>query len=112
MVENINATEITNMITNREYIKNDMMEITNIVRKLLNDKYISRMDELVSRHKENVTNNPPKEVMLMQAIKPFMQKEAQINVDKVIEMMNIINTAKNLQRELERVKSEKMNRDI
>lgn len=109
MESDTNIHEITSKIANKEYVRNDMIEITNIVRKILNEKYISKMNELFSQHQEMVINNPTKEVMLMQAIKPFMKKEAQLNIDKMIQIINIMNTAKNLQQELVKARAQNSN---
>lgn len=112
MAEDKNINDITGMIMNKDYVRNDIIEITNIINKILNEKYVSKMNELVLKHKEKVINDPPKEVMLMEAIKPFLQKEARFDIDKIIEMINMINAAKSIQVEVQRAKIKNINNKI
>ncbi|WP_058486249.1 hypothetical protein [Defluviitalea phaphyphila] len=103
MEKDTSINEITDIITDKNYIRNDIVEITNIIKNILNDKYILKINELISQHKAKTINNPTKEIMLMQAVKPFMNKKAQINIDKMIELMNIMGTAKSIQKDLQQV---------
>lgn len=109
MEADTNANEITSMITNQEHIRNDMVEITNVVKNLLNEKYILKINELVSQHREKVVNNPTKEVMLMYALKPFMKKEAQVSIDRMIELMNIMDAARGIGQEIRQVSLQRKN---
>lgn len=109
MERDINVSEITNMITNKDHVRNDMIEITNVVKDFLNEKYILKMNELISKHQEKVNSNPTKEVILMQAIKPFMQREAQLNIDRLIQMMNTLNAVRSIQQEFQQVRLQNTN---
>ena len=42
------------------------------------------------------------------AIKPFLQKEDRLNLDRMIEMMNLINTARSIQMEVQRFRTQMM----
>lgn len=93
---------------NKEYIRKDIDEMTQLLKNMLKEKYISKMNDFVMKHKERTIKNPTKEVVLMEAIKPFLQKEDRLNLDRMIEMMNLINTARSIQMEVQRFRTQMM----
>lgn len=106
LVQEENINEMSSMIMNKEYIRKDIVEITNLFKNMVQEKYISKMNDFAIKHKENAIKNPTKEVILMEAIKPFLEKEARFNIDRMIEMINIINTAKSIQMEVQNFKAQ------
>lgn len=103
-----NMNDVTGMLMNKEYIRKDIDEMTQLLKNMLKEKYISKMNDFVMKHKERTIKNPTKEVVLMEAIKPFLQKEDRLNLDRMIEMMNLINTARSIQMEVQRFRTQMM----
>lgn len=87
MQENSIIYEIVQKIKDKEVIENDMKEAFSLVTNLFKTKYIDKINLEFKNNVDNFKNNPPKEVILLNAIKPFMLEESHKNIDNIINIV-------------------------
>lgn len=92
--------EITQMMSNQKNIKEDFSEASRLIFELFKKKYIDGLTSEITKHKNNVTKNPTKEINLMNALKPFFGKDAHTQIDNFINALINYNTMLNIQKEL------------
>lgn len=98
MSEN-NVYEIAKLISNKNVIQKDMSEAMGLVQQMFEEKYISKMNSLISNHKSQATQNPSKEVNLLRAWKEFMPENQQSKMDQIINTVTIMDTFNSMRTE-------------
>lgn len=96
MQENNVIYEISQKIQNKKVVQNDMKEAIDLVANLFKTKYIDKIDCELKTNIKDVQNNPTKEIVLLNALKPFTQKEKHQNIDNIINLATNIAAFKNL----------------
>lgn len=81
--------EITRQIQDKDNIQNDINQAFNLVTDMFKKKYINKIDEELKLRIDKIDKNPPKEIVLLNAIKLFLDKSNHQDID------NTINVAKN-----------------
>lgn len=99
MSEN-NIYEITQMISNKKTLQSDLSEAMEMVNSMFKKKYIDKLQNVVQSHHIKAQKNPSKEIQLMYAIKPFLDKNKHTDIDKLINTMITLNAVKGMQDEL------------
>jgi hypothetical protein len=84
------------MVTDPTSIKKDMSRAADVVRDMLEEKYVERIKDAVRYHKTKSRKNPSKEVTLIQALKNFMPPDQHERADKLIEAMTFADTLKSI----------------
>ncbi len=87
MQENNIIYEIAQKIQDKQVIESDMKEAFGLVANLFKTKYIDKINLELKNNIDNLKNNPPKEVILLNAIKPFMLEENHKNIDNAINIV-------------------------
>lgn len=90
MQENNIIYEIAQKFQDKEVIENDMKEAFSLVTNLFKTKYIDKINLELKNNIDNIKNNPPKEIVLLNAIKPFMLEENHKNIDNAINLVTNI----------------------
>ncbi len=90
MQENNVIYEIAQKIQDKEVLENDIKEAFNLVKNLFKTKYIDKIQLELKNNINYVKNNPPKEIILLNAIKPFTLENNHKNIDNVIDLVTNI----------------------
>lgn len=98
MQENNVIYEITKKIQDKDNIQKDMNQAINLVSDMFKRKYIDKIDKELKNKLQEIEKIPPKEIILLNAIKPFLQKSYHKNIDNTIDVFktfSILNSFKN-----------------
>lgn len=87
MQENNIIYEITQKIQDKEIVENDMKEAFLLVTDLFKKKYINKLESEVKNRLDFIKKNPPKEITLLNAIKPFLNENSHENIDNAITIL-------------------------
>lgn len=90
MQDNNVIYELSKQIQNKEVMQNDMKEALGLVANLFKSKYIDKINLELKNHIKNIEDNPTKEIVLLNAIKPFVLEENQKNIDNMINIVTNI----------------------
>ena len=90
MQENNVIYEIAQKIQDKEVLENDIKEAFNLVKNLFKTKYLDKIQLELKNNINYVKNNPPKEIILLNAIKPFTLENNHKNIDNVIDLVTNI----------------------
>ena len=71
MQENNVIYEIAQKIQDKEVLENDIKEAFDLVKNLFKTKYLDKIQSELKNNINYIKNNPPKEIILLNAIKPF-----------------------------------------
>lgn len=100
MSENNVIYEITQQMNNSQNIQRDMTEAIEMITSLFKKKYINRLQEAIQAQHIQTKKNPTKEIQLLHALKPFMDKSMHSQIDKMINTMMTFNTIKTIQKDI------------
>ena len=92
--------ELTKAFTDRNVVRNDMKEAADTVKKMLMDKYIARMHNIVTAKSLQTQRNPSKEVMLMRAAREFMPPEKRSSIENAISALSMLDTMDKIKKDL------------
>lgn len=90
MQDNNVIYEIAQKMQDKQIVENDIKEAFNLVSNLFKTKYIDKINEELKNNINNIKNNPPKEIVLLNAIKPFIIEENHKNIDNAINIVTNI----------------------
>ena len=90
MQENNVIYEIAQKIQDKEVLENDIKEAFNLVKNLFKTKYIDKIQLELKNNINYIKNNPPKEIILLNAIKPFTLENNHKNIDNIIDLVTNI----------------------
>ncbi|MFR4987047.1 MAG: hypothetical protein ACLUCH_06585 [Lachnospirales bacterium] len=90
MQENNIIYEIAQKIQDKQVIESDIKEAFGLVTNLFKTKYIDKINLELKNNIDNIKSNPPKEVVLLNAIKPFILEENHKNIDNAINIVTNI----------------------
>lgn len=94
--------EINKLMNDKGLIKNDLDEITHIIKEVIQQKYISKFEVAIDEQRELVKKNTPKEINLLLALKPYLEQSTHTYIDQIIDLIYKMNTVKNIQAEIEK----------
>lgn len=87
-------------------LNQDIKEITEKLREMLQEKYFNKITALVQDHRAQVKQNPTRETALLQAVKPYIDSKVHSQIDMLIEAMDTMRTFQNLQEQVKRVQNQ------
>lgn len=90
MQENNIIYEIAKKMQDKQVIESDIKEAFGLVTNLFKTKYIDKINLELKNNIDNIKSNPPKEVVLLNAIKPFILEENHKNIDNAINIVTNI----------------------
>ena len=90
MQENNIIYEIAQKMQDKQVIESDIKEAFGLVTNLFKTKYIDKINLELKNKIDNIKSNPPKEVVLLNAIKPFILEENHKNIDNAINIVTNI----------------------
>lgn len=90
MQENNIIYEIAQKMQDKQVIESDIKEAFGLVTNLFKTKYIDKINLELKNNIDNIKSNPPKEVVLLNAIKPFILEENHKNIDNAINIVTNI----------------------
>lgn len=92
--------ELTRMIDDKDKMQSDFSEILFALKEMLQKKYIHKLHHVVGQEQEHIKSHPPREVTLLRALREFTPYEQKGQMDKMIEMAMMMNTATKMRRDL------------
>ena len=90
MQENNVIYEIAQKIQDKEVLENDIKEAFDLFKNLFKTKYLDKIQLELKNNINYIKNNPPKEIILLNAIKPFTLENNHKNIDNVIDLVTNI----------------------
>lgn len=87
MQENNVIYEIAEKIQDKQNLENDMKEAFSLVSNLFKTKYIDKIQLELKNNIDNIKTNPTREIVLLNAIKPFIMENNHKNIDNVIDLV-------------------------
>jgi hypothetical protein len=99
MPENNLVYEIARMMNDKPAIQNDFNEAANLVKKMFEEKYISRMNGLIKSHRNKLAQNPSREITLFQAFCAYMPEEERKSAEKLIDNLYMMETLSSIRNE-------------
>lgn len=75
-------------------VKQDAAEIMELVAKNLHDKYVAPFEEAIKSRSEILNQNPPPEIGLLSALKPFVDDRCCAVIDKLVSSYSLATLAK------------------
>ncbi len=90
MQENNVIYEIAQKIQDKEVLENDIKEAFDLVKNLFKTKYLDKIQSELKNNINYIKNNPPKEIILLNAIKPFTLENNHKNIDNIIDLVTNI----------------------
>lgn len=91
--------EITQQFSNPDHIQSEFSEIMELISKHLRQKYVHKLEVAVQQHRDHCTSHPSKEIVLLQACKPFFGTDNIGIIDNIINMFHTFNTVNNIKSE-------------
>jgi hypothetical protein len=95
---NNSITEITALFNDPDSLKADMSEGLGLMREHINRKYVNKIGKIIKACEDSIDANPSKEVMLLEALKPFAPSALSEKIEGFIGMhkqMHILNEIQN-----------------
>lgn len=92
--------EITQQMSSRQNIDKDMQEAVSLITDMFRKKYINKLEQEIRTHQQRVKKEPPKEVVLLNAIKPFTEKNNHSSIDMLINAFEAYSAVLSIKNEL------------
>ena len=92
--------EITQMMSDNKVIKSDVNQAANMVKAMLNEKYVTPIAKAIAAENKKVRKNPTREARLLDALKPFMDHKSHDAVNKTIDMLHMMETLRGITAQL------------
>lgn len=105
MQENNVIYEITKQIQDKNNIQQDVQQAFNLVTDMFRKKYIDKIDEELKVRINKIEQNPPKEIVLLNAIKQFLDKSKHKDIDNTITMLRNFSAINSLKESLNQTKN-------
>ncbi len=96
MQQNNVIYEISQQIQDKQIVEKDIKEAFGLVTNLFKTKYIDKLNKELKDATNNIKNNPTKEIVLLNAIKPFMLEQNHKNIDNVINLITNMSALNNI----------------
>lgn len=100
MSETNQLYELTRMIDDKESMESDLSEIFANLREMVQKKYVHKLHHVVETQQRQVTEHPPREVTLLRALREFTTEDQRKNLDRMIDMTMMMNTATKMRKDL------------
>lgn len=81
-------------------LENDIQKTIYELFASLENKYLSKANSLIESHKKNAQKSLSNEISLLNSIKPFLREKNDSSIDSAINMMTLLNVAKNMSVEM------------
>ncbi|NLZ90731.1 MAG: hypothetical protein GX918_02280 [Clostridiales bacterium] len=87
-------------------VQQDAAEIMGLVAKSLHDKYVAPFEEAIKSRGEVLDQNPPPEIGLLSALKPFVDDRCCSVIDKLVSSYSLATLAKAMAEDLVNARGE------
>ena len=84
--------EIISNLTDKEILRTDLSEIAEVMRRMLTEKYLDRINAILRQQHQNSLSNPSNSMRLLVAMKPFMREESHERIDQIVQSMAFVET--------------------
>ncbi|WP_058486247.1 hypothetical protein [Defluviitalea phaphyphila] len=88
-------------------LNEDIKEMINTIKDIFKKKYIDKITNFIENGKNQIKENPSKEISLLQAIKPFIDTNNHSQIDNIIEAMNMMRTVQSFNEKIKNIQIQK-----
>lgn len=99
--------ELTKQLTNTNPIDEDVYNALDILKNNFHKNYVRKLYLAAEGEEGKVKKQPPREVVLLRALKGFSSPTALPKIDQAIEMLTILRTAENIQNSVGKISTPK-----
>ena len=92
--------EITQKISDNSVIKGDVNHAADLIKSMINEKYITPIQQAIAAENEKARTNPSREARLLDAIKPFVDARQHDALDRTIDTIYLMQTLQGLRRHM------------
>ncbi|MGE4213894.1 MAG: hypothetical protein AB7E42_03840 [Anaerotignaceae bacterium] len=89
--------ELTKQLTNTNPIDEDIYNVIDTLKNNFHKNYVRKLYLAAEGEEDKVKKKPPREVVLLRALKGFSSPSALPQIDQAIEMLTLLRTAENIQ---------------
>jgi len=100
MSENNLIYEITQQLSSKKTVQNDINEAMELVTNYFKNKYIDKIEAVVNENYNKVQKNPTKEIQLLNAIKPFLKETQHEQFNKFISSFTAVTAIQNIRSDI------------
>lgn len=97
MGESNRIYELTKLLTSTKPIDEDVYNVIDTLKNNFHKNYVRKLYLAAESEEDKVKKQPPREVVLLRALKGFSPKSSLPQIDNVIEMLTFLRTAENIQ---------------
>lgn len=101
--------ELTKQLTTTTPIDEDIYNAIDILKNNFHKNYVRKLYMAAEGEEDKVKKQPPREVVLLRALKGFTSPSALPQIDHAIEMLTLLRTAENIQDTLGKLPNNKKN---
>jgi len=101
--------ELTKMLTNTTPINEDVYNVIDTLKNNFHKNYVRKLYSAAEGEENKVKQQPPREVVLLRALKGFSSPSSLPQIDQAIEMLTLLRTAENIQGSLGEISNSKKN---
>ena len=83
----------------------DIRQMRESIINIFKENYINKMRSLIEDNRIQAKENPTKEIVLLQAIKPFINSQSHTIIDEITEAMNTIRILENFNQKISNLHS-------
>ncbi len=95
-----NIEQMARLLNDKGSLQNDMGLAADGIKQMFMEKYLNKLNQTVKAYNESIIENPSKEVRLLDAMTYFYPNEKKQSLQKLIQMLNTIDTIKTISSEL------------
>jgi len=107
-----NLVELNKLMNNGNSLKNDLTEASNLITSMFQKKYISKLTNELKIQKQEHQKNPTKEIQLIQAVKPFIDKSRHNEIDMITDTLINLITLMDIQKDFDEINKENISSEI
>ncbi len=85
---------------NNRMLQNELSTIVLQLRDIMERNYFGKILDLIESERKSVQQNPPREMQLLENLKPFFTRQTQEIIEKALEIMTAIYAIKQLQEQI------------
>lgn len=92
--------EIAELMKDKNYIKNDISQVIQIVYNFFKNKYITSLESEIKTQSINIKNNPSKEMKLLALMKEFVPEQIHSDIDSLLNTMTTVSAISSIKEKL------------
>lgn len=92
--------ELARLFGAKDGLESDLYETAEFLRQNIMNKYVTKINRTLTSKEKSIVENPSREVTLLRALKNYAGEDARSGIERAIEAINFVNTARGIQSEV------------